>query len=106
MDNLTTPEGTLALVAFGAALLRLVLGLLDSPLLGRALQKLPPEVRPLVPLVLSAAVALLDHLASGGDVARAVMLALGVFTGSEITHRVQKQRAKRIQANGSINLGG
>lgn len=105
MDNLATPSGTLAVIAFGAALVRLVLGLLDSPILGRALQKLPPEVRPFVPLLLSAALAVLDHLAGGGDVGRAVMVALGAFTGSEVTHRVQKQRAARI-SKGSIRLGG
>jgi hypothetical protein len=83
-----------AVIAAGAAVVRLLLALFRSPLLGGGLDKLPRELRPLIPLALAAAAALLDHLAAGGDLARGLLVAFGVFSASELTYRVQHGREK------------
>ncbi len=71
----------------GAALLKTVMTVLDRV---RALDKLPPYLKPVVTGALAAVLALLEHLASGGDLPRAAMVALAAFSGNELLHHVAK----------------
>lgn len=75
------------LLAFGVAVLKLVMGLLDK---SGALAKLPAWARPMVSGALAAALALLEHLTIGGDITQALMVALAAFSGNELIHQTRK----------------
>lgn len=104
MLDAADPKTVTGVILAGAALVRVLLALLRTPALGGVLERVPKDLRPFVPLALSAGLALLEQLASGGGVLHGVTVALGAFAGSEVTYRVQRGRAKRLAAGASLSL--
>lgn len=85
-EMIKDPAFIAVVIGFGAVVVRLVMALIKGPVL----EKLPPPIRPFVPLALSVLLAFLEHLASGGDLQHAVQVATGVALGSEVSYRVKK----------------
>lgn len=115
MDTIDPSQlGGAAAWAFGfAAVIRVIMTLAGFPPVRALLERLTPAfLAPAVPLiklaapiVLACLLAALEALARGRPFGEAVLIGLGAWAGSEVTHRGQKQ-AKKVKELRAIRKGG
>lgn len=90
----------LALLA-GVAVVKTTMVLLDK---SGTLAKLPPWLRPMIPVVASAVVGLLQALAAGVDPVTAALGAASALGLSESSHSLSRGVKKHRAEKGSISL--